>query len=359
MGVVSIAEWLDAVKHNRGDEVRALLEKGLDVNAVDGTGATMLQHAVRSRSEKVVAVLVENGADVNVAGGDPLLEAAAHHIRGAQIVRLLIEAGADVNARTTAGGYTALIIAAARGYTDSVEILLSAGADVEARGGSGKTAAELAAEGGYVKTQEAIERHIGTSPPATPAPQTPGTADEGIADAARDGETYTDKNAHLMWQVDEDGEERTYGEAVSYCQMLELGGHDDWRLPRKEELQNLARLGFNPLHWLFPSIKKERYWAASSADELHWAENPGQIAYTVDFDPASSNYGSAVTYFRSNQYFVRAVRDLPGHVEGRAGLEDHVLDPHVRTPGPSQPPGEPTAPRLKRGWRSRLRRGRT
>ncbi|GAI50960.1 unnamed protein product, partial [marine sediment metagenome] len=44
-------------------------------------------------------------------------------------------------------------------------------------------------------------------------------------------------------------------------------------------------------------------------EELYWAQNPDKIAYTVDFDPGSTNYGSDVTYFRTYDYYVRAVRN--------------------------------------------------
>lgn len=122
--------------------------------------------------------------------------------------------------------------------------------------------------------------------------------------------TLTDESNGLMWQVDEDGEEKKYGQALAYCHLLDLAGYDDWRLPKKEELQLLAKVDFQDLQKLFPSIQDERYWAESSEDELWWAENPGKIAYTVDFDPGSSNYGRAVTYFRVYSYFVRAARSI-------------------------------------------------
>ena len=122
--------------------------------------------------------------------------------------------------------------------------------------------------------------------------------------------TLTDESNGLMWQVDEDGEEKKYGQALAYCHLLDLAGYDDWRLPKKEELQLLAKVDFQDLQKLFPSIQDERYWAESSEDELWWAENPGKIAYIVDFDPDSSNYGRAITYFRVYSYFVRAVRTI-------------------------------------------------
>jgi hypothetical protein len=121
--------------------------------------------------------------------------------------------------------------------------------------------------------------------------------------------TLSDTNTGLMWQVEEETEKKQYGEALMYCQMLDLGGHQDWRLPGKEELQVLARAGFEALKRDFPALQDERYWAASPEEQLQWAEDPGRIAYTVDFDPRSSNFGKAVTYYRSYSYFVRAVRD--------------------------------------------------
>jgi len=122
--------------------------------------------------------------------------------------------------------------------------------------------------------------------------------------------TFTDMTTGLMWQVQEDGEKKKYGEALMYCQMLDLGDFKDWRLPTKEELQRLAHPGFDLLNKIFPDLQDERYWAASPERELSWAENPGKIGYVVDFDPDSSNYGRAVTYYRTYSYYVRAVRNV-------------------------------------------------
>lgn len=122
--------------------------------------------------------------------------------------------------------------------------------------------------------------------------------------------TFVDQVTGLMWQVEEDGEKKQYGEALMYCKMLDLGDYDDWRLPTKEELQRLAFPGFEILKKIFPALEDERYWAASPEEELYWAENPGEIAYTVDFDPRSSNYGKAITYYRTYAYYVRAVREV-------------------------------------------------
>jgi len=118
-----------------------------------------------------------------------------------------------------------------------------------------------------------------------------------------------DKRLGLIWQRAEDGIERTYDDALSYCRSLKLAGHNDWRLPSNEELQELASVPFETLKQIFPDIKAERYWAQATADQLRWAEAPERIAYTVDFDPESGNYRKPITYFKTNSYFVRSVRN--------------------------------------------------
>ena len=73
-----------------------------------GDGYTPLQTAARYGRDKVVADLIEEGADVNVASGlgyTPLhLAAEGGHL---EIVKELVRAGAKVGAKTTAqpGGY--------------------------------------------------------------------------------------------------------------------------------------------------------------------------------------------------------------------------------------------------------------
>jgi hypothetical protein len=121
--------------------------------------------------------------------------------------------------------------------------------------------------------------------------------------------TLSDKQTGLMWQLDDDGIQRSYEEATGYCQTLELAGHNDWRLPNKEELLTLAAYDFDTLKQAFLQIKSERYWANTTMDELYWAEAPDRIAYTVDFDPNSGNYKQPITYFKRYSYYVRAVRN--------------------------------------------------
>ena len=132
--------------------------------------------------------------------------------------------------------------------------------------------------------------------------------------------TITDSALGTMWQKEDDGEKRTYDEAIAYSEALDLGGYGDWRLSNRQELMKLAELGYDHLRRTFPNIRKGRYWVATSKSELAWAKSPDQIAYTVDFDPGSANYGLDVTYFRHYAYYVRCTRTADP-VPGKAGLE--------------------------------------
>ena len=82
------------------DELKALLQQGINVNAADNDGETALMEAADSRNADAVRVLIANGADVNAADedGETALMIAADE-GNLEAVKLLIEAGANVNAR--------------------------------------------------------------------------------------------------------------------------------------------------------------------------------------------------------------------------------------------------------------------
>jgi hypothetical protein len=59
-------------------------------------------------------------------------------------------------------------------------------------------------------------------------------------------ETVTDCDTGLMWQRDSSPiAPVNYYTGSSYCNDLELGGHDDWRLPTLSEMQSLACCDFS------------------------------------------------------------------------------------------------------------------
>jgi ankyrin repeat protein len=167
--------------------IRELVGAGADVNVPIGNlgGETPLIRAVTSDNPELVRLLIELGADVNLASQGPRNWTPlmfAHH--NPELIRELVSAGADLNARTTAfsigsplggtkvcpGGATALHLAAATGNAESIRVLLQAGAEVEAREedglapldyalrlGSANAAAEALVEAGARLTAERLE----------------------------------------------------------------------------------------------------------------------------------------------------------------------------------------------------------
>ncbi len=109
-------------------ELKALLSKGVNINATDNDGETALMEAADGRNVELVRVLIANGANVNAADedGETALMIAADEGR-AEIVRLLIEAGANVNARDE-DGETALDKAVDERNYKAAELLRAAGA---------------------------------------------------------------------------------------------------------------------------------------------------------------------------------------------------------------------------------------
>jgi ankyrin repeat protein len=161
---------LDAVKNRNVESVRALLKQrqsGIDVNATQGDGATVLHWAAHRDDLAIADLLIRAGAKANVSndvGTTPLHLACTN--RSAAMVERLLAAGADpnakllhgetvlmtcaragepkavkalllrranVNAKETEHQQTALMWAAAQRHPDVVELLVEAGADIRAR----------------------------------------------------------------------------------------------------------------------------------------------------------------------------------------------------------------------------------
>lgn len=148
-----IAIQLDSYGHKGGRELVAMfLNRGVDVNAKDGAGATLLHHAVQDGDYTIhykMADMVHFGADIHArdnAGRTPLHWAAVKGYK-TEGVSFLINNNADVNAADEQG-VTPLHLAAARGDADVIKVLVNAGADMQAVTKTGKTIWDFAVDAG-------------------------------------------------------------------------------------------------------------------------------------------------------------------------------------------------------------------
>ncbi|KAI7377440.1 hypothetical protein KC328_g14421 [Hortaea werneckii] len=141
---------------SRGHEkiVEILLAEGADVNAQGGYYNNALHAASDRGFDGVVSMLLAHGANVDAQGDRHGTALHAASDRGRKtIVQMLTAKGADVNAQ---GGYfgNALQAASHRGHEEIVRMLLAAGADVNAQGGeygNALQAALVAGEGNVVQ----------------------------------------------------------------------------------------------------------------------------------------------------------------------------------------------------------------
>lgn len=175
----------------RVDAIRALLDAGEDVRAVDNWGFTALLHAADLESPDCAAALLGRGADPNVqavimamtplhraaeagraATVERLLAAGARHdllttvnqsplLRAVQrgsrpAAAVLLRAGADASLPDKAG-VTPLMAAAGAGDVALIDLLLDHKADVNARSGQ-ETALTRAA---FERKRPAVERLLG------------------------------------------------------------------------------------------------------------------------------------------------------------------------------------------------------
>lgn len=131
----STQELLLAATRGDTDTVRALLDRGVDVNARDQHGKTALFWASMSGSLDVVNLLLERGADVNLAdkfGVTPLMVSANPRQRAQTAVLLaLLEKGANINAKDV-NGRTPLMYALSDNEVEVAKVLIEHGADVNA-----------------------------------------------------------------------------------------------------------------------------------------------------------------------------------------------------------------------------------
>lgn len=152
---------LKAAEDGDVDDVRVLLARGADVNAIDQYGETALMRAVHGDHAEVVSALLAKSAEVNARNKQFYDWTALHYAansKKADVTRILLDGGAEVNAKDNKGE-TALMLAADDenpAAVDTVRALLAKGADVNAKEGDGETALIMTTFHGNVEVARAL-----------------------------------------------------------------------------------------------------------------------------------------------------------------------------------------------------------
>ena len=153
------APLIEAVRQGDLVQVRALVDRGVDVGVVEIDGTTALHWAVHRDDGDIAELLIRAGADVTAANRYGVAPIALASLNGsAPMLSRLLAAGADAN-RAQPEGETALMTAARTGQVEAVRVLLDHGADIDAaEQWRGQTALMwAAAEGHAAAVRELIE----------------------------------------------------------------------------------------------------------------------------------------------------------------------------------------------------------
>ena len=174
-----------ALEYASVEVVNALLQKGVDVSTLE---STHLFRAVSDGNGKMVQALLEHGVDANArnGNGDTILMLASSS-GNAGMVELLFGYGVDVNARNNDGD-TALILVSQRGNGDMLKILIGHGADVNAKNDSGESALVLSERN---NNAYAVKTLLDND--AEKAPE--------FENMAMQGESWSDTNKQEVYQV--------------------------------------------------------------------------------------------------------------------------------------------------------------
>ncbi len=155
-------ELLKNVARITAEFLRPLKETGVNLDAKDPLGDTILYRAVLRGYYKKIKILADAGVDLNARNdqGYTALQEAVRFNKP-KCIEALAEAGINLDL-TDRQGDTALHIAVTRNDISCVRALVASRADLNIRNGSGYTARELAALKGYTECERML-RNAGAS----------------------------------------------------------------------------------------------------------------------------------------------------------------------------------------------------
>lgn len=148
----------EAASKGQIQAVRAVLEKGANVNTSDEMGRTALMFAAFDGHTDIVHLLLSKGAQVDlrdISGRTALMYSSSGPFP--ETVQLLLDWKADPNAVDGIEWWTPLMFAAGEGQLAVVKILLERGADPSLKDVDGDTALVFAQRRGHTEVERLLE----------------------------------------------------------------------------------------------------------------------------------------------------------------------------------------------------------
>jgi formylglycine-generating enzyme required for sulfatase activity len=134
-------------------------------------------------------------------------------------------------------------------------------------------------------------------------------------------ETAIDSSTGLMWQKEPFEFELNWLGAVEYCNNLELGGFDNWKLPTLDDYPSSKSeilSGVNKIHY----GRNEQFWTLSEVDSLAW---------TADFSSFTEDLFELKE--QSWEYRVRCIRNEKAEAERKRQEELAALQQKQESAG--------------------------
>ena len=132
---------------NHLNVVQKLIRAGADVNCKGKDGTTALNKAVGFGAVDCLETLIESGAKIYRSTTPLIIAAITEYL---ECMKVLIREGADLNIQG-GNGNTALTAAAIKGHVESVKLLIQAGADLDIGDENDRTTLMVAAGFGHVE----------------------------------------------------------------------------------------------------------------------------------------------------------------------------------------------------------------
>ncbi len=142
--------------------VKAALDGGLDINTqVPDSKSTLLMLAAFDGHSELMELLIKKGCPLDaqdISGRTALIYCASGP--NVSAVKLLLDAGANINIADNDEHFTALMFAAAEGQAEVVKLLLENNADWKVADIDGDTARNFAANNGHTNVVEVIDEFV-------------------------------------------------------------------------------------------------------------------------------------------------------------------------------------------------------